>query len=104
MTNPYIDYSLENLMSMKANIEAAIDEKKRQAYEEALQKVIEALKVMADNYPYEEVYGTDDYEYVTWKDLYSGILSSVQAPPRRQMAGRGVTPITPPFSFLQPSY
>ncbi len=77
MTNSYTDYSLEELISMRTSIDAAINEKKKQAYDEALQKVIEALKVMADNYPYEEVYGTDDYEYVTWKDLYSGILSSV---------------------------
>ena len=83
MTNSYTDYSLEELISMRTSIDAAINEKKKQAYDEALQKVIEALKVMADNYPYEEVYGTDDYEYVTWKDLYSGILSSVQAPLQR---------------------
>ncbi len=76
MANSYTDYSLEELISMKASIEVAINEKKRQAYDEALENVLKALKVMADNYPYEEAYGTDDYEYMTWKDIYSGILNN----------------------------
>ena len=80
MANSYTDYSLEELISMKASIEVAIGEKKRKAYNEALQKVLDALKVMADNYPYEDAIEIDDEYFFTWRDLYDHMYDNVQAP------------------------
>jgi len=78
MTNSYTDYSLEELISMRKSIDAEIGKKQKQAYNEALGNVLKALKVMADKYPCEDVYETDDYDYdyMTWQDLYSRILDN----------------------------
>ena len=70
MTNSYTNYSMEELISMKENIEKAINEKKRKAYNEALEKVLEALEIMKTNYPYDEAIDVDDGDYITWEELY----------------------------------
>ena len=73
MTNSYTNYSMEELISMKENIEKAIDEKKRKAYDEALEKVLEALEIMKTNYPYDEAIDFADGNYITWEELYRHI-------------------------------
>lgn len=73
MTNSYVNYSLEELISMKASIDVAIAEKKKQAYNEALEKVLEALEIMKTNYPYDEAIDFADGDYITWEELYRHI-------------------------------
>ena len=69
MANSYANYSIEELISMRASINAAISEKERQVHNKTLKKVLKALKTMAENYPYEDAFNLND-EYFTWEELY----------------------------------
>lgn len=64
----YSNYSIEELVKVRAELNDLIDQKRAQAYEMGVSKVIDALEEMAENYPYDDAF---DYEgEVIWKELY----------------------------------
>lgn len=75
--NPIINYSncsIEELIQLRAELNNIIDQKKAQAYEMAIGKVIDELEKIAKDYPYESAFDDTNGE-VTWKDLYDAVYS-----------------------------
>ena len=66
------DYSVEELIAMRATIEATIGDKKRKEYNIMVNKVLSILEVMAEKFPYEQAMEYDDYSF-DWDYIYKAI-------------------------------
>ena len=68
----YSNCSIEELIQLRAELNNIIDQKKAQAYEMAISKVIDELEKIAKDYPYETAFDDIDGE-ISWKDLYKAV-------------------------------
>ena len=72
----FSNYSLDALILMKADIDRAIDDKNNEKYKTMVGKVLDALKAMAENFPYTEAITYIGGAEVScdWEDVYSAFL------------------------------
>lgn len=64
----YSNYSIEELVNLQSEIRDLIDRKRMEKYDTAVNNVLNELKKMAEEYPYEDAF--DHNEAFTWKELY----------------------------------
>ena len=65
----YSNYSIEELVNLQSEIRDLIDRKRMEKYNTAVDNVLNELKKMAEEYPYEDAF--DYNEAFTWKELYN---------------------------------
>ena len=72
----FSNYSLDALISMKADIDKTIADKKNKEYKIMVGKVLDALKAIAEKFPYEEAinYIGDAEVSCDWEDVYSAFF------------------------------
>lgn len=67
----YSHYSIEELTKLQSELSNLIDRKRGEIYDMAVTNVLNELKKMAKDFPYEDAF---DYEGIfTWKELYDTI-------------------------------
>lgn len=72
----FSNYSLDALILMKADIDRTIADKKHEEYKIMVGKVLDALKAIAEKFPYEEAitYIGEAEVSCDWEDVYSAFL------------------------------
>lgn len=72
----FSNYSLDALILMRADIDKTIADKKNKEYKIMVGKVLDALKAIAEKFPYEEAitYIGEAEVSCDWEDVYSAFL------------------------------
>ncbi len=68
----YSNYSIEDLIKLRAELDNLIDRKKIEAYNTAVNNVLKELEKMAKDFPYEDAFDYEDGT-VTWKEFYNAV-------------------------------
>lgn len=69
----YSNYSIEELVNLQSEIRDLIDRKRMEKYDTAVDNVLNELKKMAEEYPYDDAF---DYNGTfTWKELYNMVCA-----------------------------
>lgn len=71
------NYSVEELIAMKATVETVISDKKQKEYDIMVNKVLNVLEVMAEKFPYEWAIDNEDHG-LDWGDIYKEVRDSHQ--------------------------
>jgi hypothetical protein len=69
------NYSVEELITMKATIETVISDKKQKEYDIMVNKVLSILEVMAEKFSCEWAIDNEDH-VLDWGDIYKEIRDS----------------------------
>lgn len=74
----FSNYSLDALISMKAEIDKTISDKEHEEYKIMVGKVLDILKTMAEKFPYEEAiqYIGEVEVWCDWDDVYNAFLNN----------------------------